>query len=452
MKWRDARTVGLLLLGLIAAVGPVRADIPLPEPELETDGFAETLELGPIEPLPPVARVTSEAGAGRVPEGVIVTTEVSRLDPVQRQTFVVTQTILDPARRLREVEVHRPEGEGIDARPLTVRRDTVEIDGRLVDRRHYRWAVQALRGGELRLQFSRIDFEVVGSAQSEYAFVPVARRLEVVELPAHLPAYLPVTPELVVGQVEVDTLVAGEPGNWSFRVRGEGVSEEALSRLIDAQLVAPPGLRLGTPAIHAIARDATSAPLASTWQVDISLLPSVDGGEDGQRSARLPALRLPYIDPRTAEPGSQLAYTRVDARAVTWQAEPAAQRLATLWTVLPWLLAGAAAAVGLVAAARWVWRRWHARRAWRAACQRLLAADKVAALRRQLLIELDALPCPVRPVTREALARRGAPDVWLDALVTLESWCFATERRPQASEFEVVRQRLAERLPTHWYR
>lgn len=444
----------LMLVGL-AVAGPLQADIPLPKDQGQADRFAETIELGPIEPLPPVARIRSDAGAGRLPQGVIVSTEVTRLEPVQRQTFLVTQTILDPARRLREVEVHRPEGEGIDARPLAVNRDTVEIDGRLVDRRHYRWAVQALRGGELRLEFSRIDFEVVGSAQSEYAFVPVARRLEVVELPAHLPAYLPVTPELVVEQVEVDTLVAGEPANWHFRVRGQGVSEEALSQLIDAQLIAPPGLRLGSPAIHALARDASDSnadPLASTWQVNISLLPSVDGGADGQRAARLPALRLPYIDPRAAEPGAQLAETRIDARTVTWQAEPAAQRLAALWGILPWLLMGAAAAVGLVAASRWAWRRWRARRAWRAARGRLLATGGAVALRRQLLTELDALPTPVRPVTREALARRGAPAAWLEALAVLESWRFAPAQHPEASEFEAVRQRLAERLPARWFR
>lgn len=448
------------LIGLVAVAAPAWADIPLPKPDQETDRFAETIELGPIEPLPPIARPTSEAGAGRMPEGVIVTTEVARLAPVQRETFLVTQTILDPARQVREVEVHRPEGEGIDARPLTVSRDTVEIDGRLVDRRHYRWAVQALRGGELRLEFSRIDFEVVGSAQSEYAFVPVARRLEVVEVPAHLPTYLPVSPGLVVEGASVDALVAGEPGSWQFRVRGEGLSEEGLSRLIDAQLVAPPGLRLGAPAIHALASDSTESrataervsPLATTWQVDISLLPAVEGGGDGRREAALPALRLPYIDPRAAEPGAELDYARLDARTVTWEAEPATRRLAALWAALPWMLAGLAAVVALVMTGRWSWRRWQAWRAWRAACERLQACDGAAALRRQLLAELDALPSPLRPVTRERLVRRGAPEEWLAALATLESWCFDPQQRPQPDEFAALRQRLIERLPAHWFR
>ena len=460
MTVRATRLLLPLLLGLVAIARPLWADIPLPKADRETDRFAEVVELGPIEPLPPIARLTSEAGAGRLPEGVIVTTEVSRLEPVQRQIFLVTQTILDPARQLRDVEVHRPEGEGIDARPLAVTRDTVDIDGRLVDRRHYRWAVQALRGGELRLRFSRIDFEVVGRAQSEYAFVPVARRLEVVELPAHLPAYLPVTPGLVIEQVGVDPLVAGEPGGWHFRVRGEGLSAAALSRLIEAQLVAPPGLRLGMPAIHALSEEAAEPPageepvsaLARTWQVDISLLPSVDGGADGRREARLPALRLPYVDPHASEPGAGLAYTRLAERSVAWEAEPAERRLAALWAALPWVLAGLVVMVGSGLGGRWGWRRWRVWRAWRSARVRLSSAGEPEALRRQLLAELDSLPMPVRPVSRERLARRGAPEAWLAALASLESWCFDPERHPQSDEFEAVRQVLAAKLPRRWFR
>ncbi|MDG4868367.1 hypothetical protein P8631_10190 [Guyparkeria sp. 1SP6A2] len=460
MRRLEPRFLLLALIGLAVIAAPVRADIPLPKPDRETDRFAEVFELGPIEPLPAVARVSSQAGAGRLPEGVIVTTEVSRLGPVQRQVFLVTQTILDPARQLREVEVHRPEGEGIDARPLAVTRDTVEIDGRLVDRRHYRWAVQALRGGELRLRFRRIDFEVVGSAQSEYAFVPVARRLEVVELPTHLPSYLPVTPGLIIEQAEVAPLVAGEPGSWRFRVHGEGLSEEALSRLIAAQLVAPPGLRLGAPAIHAFSGESTQtpaaaervSPLAASWQVNISLLPSVDGGAEGRRDARLPGLRLPYVDPRAAAPGAELDYARLAVEQVTWEAEPTARRFAALAAALPWLLVGLVGAVGLGAAARWGWRRWQAYASRRAARERLLATDEPASLRRQLLVELAALPHPVRPVTRERLARRGAPEAWLAAFASLESWCFDPRRSPERAEFTAVRQVLVARLPGHWFR
>ena len=460
MSRLDVRAIALLVgLALTAAA---QADIPLPKPDRETDRFAETIELGPIEPLPPIARVTSEAGAGRLPEGVIVTTEVTRLAPVQREAFLVTQTILDPARRLREVEVHRPEGEGIDARPLAVTRDTVEIDGRLVDRRHYRWAVHGLRGGELRLEFSRIDFEVVGRAQSEYAFVPVARRLEVVELPAHLPSYLPVTPGLEIEPLPLDTLVAGEPGSWSFRVRGEGLSAEGLERLVGAQLIAPPGLRLGSPAVHERGSESTEAApageeLARTWQVDVALLPSVDGGADGHREARLPALRLPYIDPRAIAPGAEdpvveIEYARLDAATVAWQAEVAEQRLATLRAALPWLLAGLLGLAVLVVAGRWGGRRWQAYRARRAAGARLRSCEDAVALRRQLLIELEALPHSVRPATREWLARRGAPADWLAAWDALQSWCFDPQQSPSPDDVAAVRQALAERLPARWFR
>ncbi|WP_247709552.1 hypothetical protein, partial [Guyparkeria sp. SB14A] len=331
---RPVRALGAMLLAVVTvtgAIGTAHGEIPLPEPDTGGDGgsFASKVEIGPIERLAPIEQKTSRAGAGRLPDGVSVTTDVTRLEPVQRETFLVTQTILDPARRLRGVEVHRPRGDGFDVRPIWVTHDSVEIDGRLVDRRHYRWVVQALRPGELTLDFHRINFKVVGSAQSRYAFVPVSRRLEVTALPAYLPTYLPVTPRLRFEDVGVTPLVAGQPGNWQFRVRGVGLTADGLTRLIQAQLVAPPGLRLGQPEIHALpaSAEATSpeSSIAGVWQVNISLLPSdrAGGSDGGAGHARLPALRLPYIDPRAASPGASLDYARLAARQVAWQAEPA---------------------------------------------------------------------------------------------------------------------------------
>ena len=447
----------LAALVVLAATGaPARADIPLPDTGDEPKRFAEQVEIGPIEPLPPITRQHSEAGAGRLPEGVSVATEVTRLDPVQRETFLVTQTILDPARRLRDVEVHRPEGKGFDVRPISVTRDTVEIDGRLVERRHYRWVVQALRAGEWTLDFHRIDFKVVGSAQSEYAFVPVGRRLEVTPLPAYLPTYLPVTPELTIENVEVDPLIAGEPGDWRFRVRGDGLSAVGLTRLIEAQLVAPPGLRLGAPEVHALpaSSEATSpgSSIARVWQVTISLLPSIRGDDHGERRARLPALRLPYIDPRLEPPGDTLDYARLEAREVRWQAEPSARRLASLRAALPWLLAGLVAFAILVPLGRRAWRHGQVRRARRAAQRRLLACEGIVALRRQLLAELQALPQPAWPASRERLARRGAGTVWLAALDRLEAACFARQAPMSPADFAATRGTLARDLPRHWFR
>lgn len=446
----------LLALLLLSLTAPARADIPLPKPDRASDGLAEWIELGEIEPLPPVSEVDSRAGAGRLPNGVIVETEVTELAPVLRQVFLVTQTILDPARQLRDAEVHRPQGQGMDARPLGVTRETVDMDGRLVDRRHYRWAVQALRGGDLTLAFSRIDFQVVGLAQSEYAFVPVARRLEVVDLPAHLPSYLPVTPDLAVGNAQVGELVAGEPASWRFEVSGEGLTAAALAQMINAQLVAPSGLRLGQPEVRLVvdgsAGPAEISPLAETWQVSLSLLPSTEGGREGRREAELPGLRLPYVDPRRPEPGSQLDYAQLDAQAVSWQAAASVRRLQWLQRALPWLATGLLGAIGVGLAGRAAWRRLRARRNRRAAQARLRSVDDALALRRQLLAELAGLPRPLRPDGREVLAGRGAPETWLAAVGTLESWCFAGAAVPATGEFVVIRETIADELPAGWFR
>ncbi len=445
-----------MLAALLALGGalPAIADIPRPDRDRDPDGFAERVELGPIEPLPATSEPASQDGAGRAPRGVIVETEVAVINPVQRQTFLVTQTILDPARQLRGVEVHRPEGQGVDTQVLEATQDTVEIDGRRVVRRHYRWAVQALRGGEVTLEFQRIDFEVIGRAQSEFAWVPVARRLEVKPLPAHLPEYLPVTPALELRKMQIGELVAGDPGEWRFLVVGEGLSEKALEQLLRAQLVAPAGLRIDEPAIRP-APDQVWAeamgPLADAWEVRFSILPAVTGGGDGAREARLPAVDLPYIDPTVDKPGSTIEYARSEGQTVRWQAEPAEQRLDVIRAAFPWVFAGLVGLVLLWLTARVGWRWWSALRDWRRAQQELRSAADPQALRERLGRVLAALPQPMVSPGRSALLARGAPTEWLEARSILERLRFAGDEVDEES-FRSSRETLARSLPLGWFR
>ncbi len=457
---RVARRCSAPLLVALLGVGgalPAIADIPLPDRDREESGFAERVELGPIDPLPAVSERLSQDGAGRPPRGVIVETEVAAIDPVQRQTFLVTQTILDPSRQLRGVEVHRPEGQGIDTQVLGATQDTVEIDGRRVVRRTYRWAVQALRGGGVTLEFQRIDFDVVGRAQSQFAWVPVARRLAVEPLPAHLPEYLPVAPDLALRDMQSGELVAGEPGEWRFLVVGEGLSEKALEQLLQAQLIAPVGLRIDEPSIrHAPdqARAEAMGPLVDAWEVRFSLLPAVTGGSDGTREARLPALKLPYIDPTAAKPGWAIDYARSEAQPVRWQAEPAERRLAAIRAALPWLLAGLVGLLLLAWLARAGWHWWRVRRDWRRAQQALRSAADPQALRERLNRVLIALPQPMVSPVRSALLACGAPADWLEARSTLERLCFAGDEADEAYEeaFRASRETLARSLPPGWFR
>ncbi|MFN2381382.1 MAG: hypothetical protein ABR561_02375 [Guyparkeria sp.] len=447
-------TTPLLAALLVVVCLAAMADIPRPDRDRDSGGFAERVELGPIELLPAVIEPVSLDGAGRLPRGVIVETEVAAIDPLQRQTFLVTQTILDPARQLRGVEVHRPEGQGVDTQVLEATQDTVEMDGRRVNRRHYRWAVQALRGGEVMLEFQRINFEVVGRAQSEYAWVPVARQLNVEPLPAHLPEYLPVSPTLALTDMTITELVAGEPGEWRFVVAGEGLSAKALEQLLQAQLTAPLGLRVDEPSIR-LAPEQSSAesigPLADAWEVRFTILPAISGGDDGRREARLPALKLPYIDPTTDKPGSTLEFARSQAQAVSWQAEPAERRLGAALAALPWLLGGL---VGLVVLGLLAWaalRRWRAHRAWARAQQALRSATDPSALSARLSRVLANLPRPMTNPSRSALQSRGAPNDWLASLSTLERLRFA-EVETDEEAFRAARETLARSLPVRWFR
>lgn len=454
---RVTRWFSASLLAALFAVGgmlPAVADIPRPDRDREESGLAERVELGPIVPLPAIADPVSQGGAGLLPRGVIVETEVAAIDPVQRQTFLVTQTILDPARQLRGVEVHRPEGQGVDTQVLEATQDTVKMDGRRVVRRHYRWAVQALRGGEVTLEFQRIDFDVVGRAQSEFAWVPVARRLAVEPLPAHLPEYLPVAPALSLRGMQVSELVAGEPGEWRFLVMGEGLSEKALEQLLRAQLAAPTGLRIDQPSIR-LAPDQSRAesmgPLAHVWEVQFSLLPAVTGGGDGARDARLPALKLPYIDPTADKPGTAIDYARSESQSVRWQAEPAEQRLAAIRAAMPWVLAGLVGLLLLGLLARVGFRWWSARRDCRRAQLELRSATDPQALRERLSRVLAGLPQPMVSPVRSALLARGAPTDWLEARSTLERLRFAGDEADDEA-FRAARETLARSLPPGWFR
>ncbi|MFP4251603.1 MAG: hypothetical protein ACLFRM_03085 [Guyparkeria sp.] len=458
LGWRTARRTALFALLLATAV-PAIADIPRPDRDRERDGFAERVELGPIEPLPPVAERVSRDGAGRPPRGVIVETEVSAIDPVQRESFLVTQTILDPSRQLRGVEVHRPAGAGIDAQLLEAGQDTVEMDGRRVNRRHYRWAVQALRPGEVTLEFQRIEFDVVGRAQSEYAWLPVARRLEVTRLPAHWPEYLPVTPAIRLSGAEVSDLVAGEPGEWRFTVVGEGLSAKAIEQLLHAQLTAPSGLRLDEPAIRRAPEQAAAeemGPLADAWEVRFSILPSGEGDAEGGREARLPAITLPYIDPRQIRESAETAaaeprYLQHDAQSVAWRAEPAERRWAAIRAALPWLIGGLLALVVMLPLGRAGWRWAIARRAWRQAQHELGSASDPRTLRECLNRQLAGLPSPMPAPSRVELAARGAPTDWLAARSTLDRICFAGDEVDE-NAFQAARETLARSLPAHWFR
>jgi hypothetical protein len=441
-----------VLLALLLAAGNVGADIPRPEGDRGLDRLAEPVELGPIDPRPPVRQAVSRDGAGRLPEGVIVETEVGRLDPLQRDLFLVSQTILDPERQLRGLQVHRPEGVGFDVRPLSVTQESVEIDGRQVPRWHYRWAVQALRAGEQVLAFSRIDFDLVGLAQSRFAWVPVARRLEVAPLPPHLPEYLPVTDSLRVQDQGVADLVAGEPGVWRLQVGARGLSAEALRRMLADQLVAPPGLRLEEPEVRKAVAANEGDGLVSVWEVRIPLLPGAEAGDVARREARLPALRLAYLRPGAAGDWPvKLAWTTVESRTVAWQAPLAERRLAALLSAWPWLV------VALVAAgALWMgggrllrWRR--ARADWRAARRRLLAAEDPRHLRRELQARLAGLPEPIVPLQRSRLVAREAPEAFVEAVAALDRACFAAHRAPVPA-LDELRDRLSRTLPRRWFR
>ncbi|OYV45034.1 MAG: hypothetical protein B7X12_09465 [Halothiobacillus sp. 20-53-49] len=243
-------------LGLWCALGAAQAfDIPTPQNQpksVDTTPFGTPQDFAPVTALPEVTALDTTEGAGHLPDGVTVRTEVT-VPPeglLQRAAFLVTLTLIDRTKNIASLTLHRPFGERIAARRISISQRLDAVDGRMANVRVYRFAVTPLSGGEITLNFAEMTFQMVGEPGSHYAFIPVARRLTIRPLPAFWPEYIPVTPALNVVQAPLPPLNAGEPMDWQLRITGQGLTEHALTQLLDEQLIGTEALALGQAQIR----------------------------------------------------------------------------------------------------------------------------------------------------------------------------------------------------------
>lgn len=447
------RVVGLaagLMAGLGLFIGGTAWAFDIPTPTNQPSAVATQpapppQAPGPLTPLPATTEGQTQAGAGHLPEGVTVTTDIRPAPAglLVRAPFLVTLTVIDKQRSVAAFTLHRPYGDAIVTRRISIDQKLVNQDGRLVNQSVYRFAVTPLQPGTIELQFAEMTFRAVGDAQSHYAFIPVARSLTVRPLPEFWPEYLPVTPGLSVEAADLPPLAAGQPVEWTLTVRGEGLTEQSLQKLLSQQMISPPSLRLGTPDIRLSPTDPVPAtdPLAETFDVRIPLLPDPQGQAVAQ--AQLPALRLPFIDSRAAQPGAHLSEVLLPARLVHWTL-PAhtgwREWLRHWWWRILLLLA---MAYGGIYALRDIGQRLATRRRHQQAKRRIAQIDDAGAL-------LGALKEITGQATIGAMIARAPNPRFMTALQALEALCYRDPRATGAegtADFNAVRDEIARWLP-----
>lgn len=451
-----ARLIRDLALGTLLGIAGLSAaqafDIPTPanQPSAQSSAMTATQPhtQEPIVPLPPTEDLVSASGAGELPEGVTVETDIAPTAGglLVRAPFLVTLTILDRTRSLTDHSLHRPHGDAFVTRRISIDQKLVNLNGRLVNRYVYRFAVTPLQPGSAVLSFAEMTFRTVGSGETPYTFMPVARQLSIRPLPGYWPEYLPVAPKLSIQADALPPLSAGQPVDWHLRVTGEGLTEQALQKMLDEQLLSPAHLRVGTPEI----RLATDTPvpaddrLAETYSIRIPLLPAPAGQDTTE--AKLPDLRLPYLDSRAVEPGQQLRYATLAPQTLHWAPSTGQRVLGGIgywwWRTGVMLLLLYAGAYGI----RDLRRRWTIRQHYRAAQARLAACADPQALLRTLRQE-TGLPSLGRMIDQAPNPRFMAAVKALDRLCYRPEGSTPDQLTRAESEFPSVRDELVRWLP-----
>lgn len=417
------RAMASVLIGLsMTAQLAVAFDIPTPQNQpqtINTTPFGTPQDFGPVTPLAPTSEIDSTAGAGHLPAGVSVRTQITEPPHgfLQRAPFLVTLTITDRDKSIASLTLHRPHGAHIATRRIDINQQLVSVDGRSAIVRVYRFAVTPLSAGAITLDFAEMTFREVGDAASRYAYIPVARILDVRPLPAFWPTYLPVTPALRITEEPLPKLAAGQPVNWVLHISGDDLSTYALLKMLNAQLVGTAALGVGRariPRPPEAARASTDV-LGQTFEVHITLLPDPEG--QGVTQGVLPALRLPYIDSRRADPGKALSEAILPARTVHWSA-PAGQRFGQALAFWWWRVLLLLVLIYLLGIAlRDVWQRVQRRRRYRRAQAELA-----------MVHEPQAVMLRLRQLTGESsiqsMIRRAPNPRFIAALHRLEAACY----------------------------
>jgi hypothetical protein len=195
------------------------------------------------------------------------------------------------------------------------------LDGERYTVQRFAWAATALRDGPIDIEFASLRAGKFGRRlrYSVPKFTYTAR-----PVPAYLPVYVPVGAPELHAEPWPERLVVGRPVNWSFTLRGGGLSVNGLTQLLGATLGAGKDVQWYAPVIEAI----DDAP-RQTFRVTLPVQAQRHG------EVELPEVSIPYYDAVSA---------RMDAVALQAQRVVA---IDPLRQTLHWLL-GVAATLALL--------------------------------------------------------------------------------------------------------
>ncbi len=226
-------------------------------------------------------------------------------------------------------------------------------------RQRYGYSLMPLRSGIIKISWPLLEASKFGEPL-RYAIPPI--NLDVVAIPRYLPLHVPVGKVIVTASHSAPEVKINQPFNWEFVIHGTGLSEEALSKLIDfpesnALKVYPPQIEI----------QENSSTVLQTAKFTVPAVPLKSG------VVSLPRITFPYYDPRLG---------RIEAAAVPDGVVRVFNPLAQ------WLRWVAMSLVVCLVLALILWkviayfRQFFAERAW---LRRLAAAQDAATLRHVLL-------------------------------------------------------------------
>lgn len=276
----------------------------------------------------------------------------------ERQRSILLIAVRDKADR-QWAPPARLEALGLLLRPLGERQFEEGAGPERVSVRELRWEVLGLKGDRYALKLPMLDAYQLGRRLR--VPLPIAP-LEVRALPSYLPVAVPVGKPGFTMELPAREGKVGQAMLWVLRVSAPGFTPDAARALLrlpsnerkpGEQKNERNGLRFYPPNFHE--EEATEhGPRA--LRIEIPFVPTAAG------EAKVPALSLPYFDPRS----QRMEQVTVDATAIKIS-DP-------FWKRVAWSAAGIAAIILAGFVLRAGRRLWHAQRAQRAALARVTQA------------------------------------------------------------------------------
>jgi hypothetical protein len=349
---------------------------------------------------------------------VLIRPSIEPARPLVRQGATLTLDVLDDG-SLQWPPMAPITAAGMHLRELPESQREATVDGVKYTVHRHAWSATPLRDGNLIVRFPMLEATKFG-ARLRYAAPPLMFAADPV--PAYLPVHVPVGKPEIGTEPLPDSIAVNRPLNWQLTVRGSGISEEGIAKLLAASLGDSEAMRFYAPKIR---EEADTSPVR-TLHVTLPFQALRSG------KLALPEIAIPYYDPRSGRLERLVLPAQVIV--VTNPAMQNATRLAMgLWILVlsGWL-------------AHWLGKALHRVRVRRASMRRIAQAADAAELKQALLAFAAGHPATLRQWLAQLSATHG-PSARLAGLVQqLEQACY--DGAEHAESFARLKAELVDAL------